>query len=48
MKNDGIALLGIITLAIIFSVSPKIGGVLIAIVVLSMLLQLNRSKEWTS
>jgi len=44
MKNDLIALAGIFLLAIVFSYSPKIGGYLIAIVVLGMLLKLNNPK----
>ncbi len=45
MKNDFVALLGIFLLAVIWSYSPKIGGYLIAIIVLGMLLQLNRSNS---
>lgn len=44
MKSDAIALAGIIFLALIYSVNQKIGGVLIAIVVLGMLLKLNSVK----
>lgn len=41
MSNDTIAIFAIALLAIIFSVSPKIGGILIAIIVLGMLLNLK-------
>lgn len=42
MKIDLIAAIGILTLVIAFSISPKVGGVLIAVVVLGMLLQITR------
>jgi len=42
MSNDWLAIAGIALLAIVFSVSPKIGGILVAIVVLGMLLQVTQ------
>lgn len=42
MNKDFLAILGIATLAIIFSINPKVGGILIAVVVLGMLLQFER------
>jgi len=42
MSNDWLAIAGIASLAIVFSVSPKVGGILIAIVVLGMLLQVTQ------
>lgn len=46
MKNsqDLMAIAGVFLLLIIFNYSPKIGGVLIAIVVLGMLLNLDKVK----
>ena len=41
MNNDLIAAFGIFILAVVFSINAKVGGFLIAIVVLGMLLKLN-------
>ena len=46
MNKDFIALLGIFGLAVVYSANRKIGGVLIAVVVLGILLQIQNRKDF--